>query len=940
MSIGRATLKLTNGTDEIDLLQARFEFKSVGFLLEDWRPQIAEWKGGGTWSQSALSEGRQLRYRVFDNVTETFRLKATDEGQDALIVDVEDVLSALEAAADYWATDWAETPWYLEARATEETNTRYAIVKAGRIPEVEDFYRQPFIQPETTCDAMMDELTLIIERGHWQDTVPGESNCLPIGASQEWCGVYPLRCDGDTQSVDLGSPAVLDNLLGGANSLTVEGWIYASGWGENNQGWICDKSSNGTVGWAVHIDNTKGLRAVAYYDVQNAISESGLDDWSASEFNAWHHFAAQFQGGNVRWYLWIDGQEVSYSLAQVGNNNPVADTAANAYLANVAAGNRGWNGMLGWIRWTRGSVYTPGVDFTPPVRCPLPGHAAIGLPRWKGVHEGDGTTIYDLSGQGNNGTAANDSWGECCSLDSFGNYSNGAQEETCTEGEVYIANKHNLAQLTHIFIEDGGVFGGNLLAGDPPYSLLPAVPAANDRAYFGVSSTVLDGGPFCSLVFDLSQAQTDIADIVWEYWNGAWVALTVQDNTDADGAMTGAAFDTTGVRSVHWNQPSDWAATTINGATCYWVRAEVQDAGTQPPIQQNRHVYTITWPYTEVQADEVGGTLPNVVRLLLRGQSDRNAANAPELYSTRVVCGLRSYTRDETDVGIGSSEFSAYLNFSDEQEAGAYIFTAAGGNYTLQNDVTAETGRKLQCLNAPVAGAQAGYFNVNAKAYFGKFHVFLRGDQTTGSAGDVEVQLRGRVGFTTAQLVTLTDWVPFPSTVAWEVLDMGNIRIPFVGDALADDFESSTTLISVYVRGNAASDFDLFTMIMIPVDEWAIDTYDATHEDSTVSIPALGRRRQTSNTLLDIDSIVKPKSHIRSMLRRYSDVTNDPYTAQTGWRVVSNGKAIAQANVRQRYWFFQMDTSTDAASIGSQPEVACSVQAWNVQRYLGARGDR
>jgi len=488
-------------------------------------------------------------------------------------------------------------------------------------------------------------------------------------------------------------------------------------------------------------------------------------------------------------------------------------------------------------------------------------------------------------------------------------------------------------------VEDGGIFGANLIGAALPYYILPAVPQINDRVYFGISANIIDGGPFASLVLDLSQAITNVTGVTWEYYNGAWVALTVQDNTDADGAMTGIAFDTTGVKSVHWNQPSDWQSVVVNGALCYWIRAEVTGVGigTAGPIQQNRQPYTITWPYIEVLASQVGGTLPNIVQAMIRNQSDNNASAAPELYSTRVVCGLRTYQRN---AGVFSELFSAYINFSDEQETGNYGFFAAGGNYTLQDDLTTPTGRKLQCLNAPAAGAEVGYIVPSGRAYYGKFHVFLRGDITVGAASDIEIQLRGRVGFITAQLVNLTEWVPFPSPFAWAVLDMGQIRIPFVGDAKPEDIESSAIYISIYARGNGASDFDLFDAVVIPVDEWAIDTYDAAHTTSTVTIPALGRRRQTSNTLLDIDSVTKPRSYIRSSLREFSDVINDPYEMQTGWRAATNGPMIAQANVRQRYWFLQIDTSTDAASIGSQPEVACSAQMWNVQRYLGARGDR
>ena len=54
--------------------------------------------------------------------------------------------------------------------------------------------------------------------------------------------------------------------------------------------------------------------------------------------------------------------------------------------------------------------------------------------------------------------------------------------------------------------------------------------------------------------------------IVWEYWNGAWVTLTVTDPTSG---FTAAA----GTYNITWTAPGDWATTAVDGVTKYWIRA-------------------------------------------------------------------------------------------------------------------------------------------------------------------------------------------------------------------------------------------------------------------------------------------------------------------------------------------------------------------------------
>lgn len=121
--------------------------------------------------------------------------------------------------------------------------------------------------------------------------------------------------------------------------------------------------------------------------------------------------------------------------------------------------------------------------------------------------------------------------------------------------------------------EDGGVFTDETTEANEATSddmtLFPAVPAAGvDRYNIGAES------PFGRVDFDISTVGTGTYTVVFEYFNGtSFVALS--------GVVDGTTnFKTSGLNSVSFTIPSDWAETTIDGqGPFFFIRAEIQ-AGT------------------------------------------------------------------------------------------------------------------------------------------------------------------------------------------------------------------------------------------------------------------------------------------------------------------------------------------------------------------------
>lgn len=486
---------------------------------------------------------------------------------------------------------------------------------------------------------------------------------------------------------------------------------------------------------------------------------------------------------------------------------------------------------------------------------------------------------------------------------------------------TYAANKRNTANITHIFWYDASVpaYSPNLMHAALPYNLLPVVPAVGDIVYFGINTAWADSGPFCSLVFDIGTAQVDLT-ITWEYWNGGWVALTRQDNTNANGAMTGQAFDTTGENSVHWVQPDDWLTTTVNGITGYWVRARVTAIGAapSPPTQQNRDVYSITWPYVEIQMGIIGGDIPALAKALITNQSDADASNDPKLWTNRIIAGLRSMSRGEN--------FTAYINLADEQNP-TNVNVGVGGFSAFANDVTTASGRRITITNhlGPYSEeAGVDFLNPLAAEYQGVYHLYVRGEQTSGASGDIS--LRVRYGFGPYERLGATDEVIFENTNAWQLLDFGKIEL--APRAEMGDYNLYSLTISIQASGDGAADVNLYDLILIPVDEWAIDAVAT----SLANVTCIGDK-EGGGRYLAIDGIY-PKKHMAVVCDAVNDILYSYYLHMAA------GGMILQQEAKQRLWFLTVRYPTTPIEQRSEPWVAHSVQLFDSARYLTMRGAR
>lgn len=101
-------------------------------------------------------------------------------------------------------------------------------------------------------------------------------------------------------------------------------------------------------------------------------------------------------------------------------------------------------------------------------------------------------------------------------------------------------------------------------AGAGDVALLPTYPMLNDAFYIGYSEK------FCKVKVTTSQARTGTATITPQYYNGsAWASIATVDD-DTAGWSTAA-----GTLLINFVPPSDWAQTSVNGTTAYWIRMKM-----------------------------------------------------------------------------------------------------------------------------------------------------------------------------------------------------------------------------------------------------------------------------------------------------------------------------------------------------------------------------
>lgn len=915
-----AVLKITDGTFSVNLVG------DPNYFLSVWRPAIAAYKGGGVYQDSSLADGRSLVFKRFENAIETIELHvASKNSQDSVINYIRILRNLLEKASTYWASNaQAEMVW-LEAKASKETNTRYAIVHAGQIAEDGNPYATPFLQPG--CAAVLDDLTLVIERGHWTNTRPGVGTAVELAARESYFRdtSFALEFDGFNSLMDVGSDVGFDNLFTSANGFTVEAWVNPDGLGGVQR--LFDKA----LWWLSIYDEF--ISGVSYPNALVATMFFQTPAFSVVAFpddGEWHHVAMTYRNiAPRRARIWIDGVEPDYLFQQSSAGSAFGDSDYNMKLGGTSYDHQSFDGLMGWARISNTRRYT--ADFTPPDRCDLPISDGTTVALYL-MEEGTGTVVDNAEGTAaRDGTLLNSVTWQLACLNSeviYGNVDeNYLRDPTTQPREVFVVNKRTTANLSHAYSVDQDVqFSPNGIQDtSAPYVSFPlfynSPPLAGDSTYFGIEQTGEDDGPFSNLVLNL-EIENEPGDFTaeWQYFDGAvWVVIPQIDDLTVGG--NGSPVMRSGVSALSFLQPDDWAPVTlIPGVTGYFIRLRITGSGTAATqaTQIIRNVYSVTWPYTEIQADQIPGDIPAKSRIQLhpyvRGATDDEGDDF-----ARLIVGLRSTSRGES--------FTPVINMTHltkQNPPGVWIRPTSIAETA---DITKPTGFKLTDVRPPgdTDWDQLIVINFDSSisgSYYGKFRAILRGYQedgigiTNGLSLKLAVLTSGPGGLTT---VWETDVRQFAGNDDWAIVDFGELNMPDFQALASERYKGITILLYAMntspINTITSHYYDLWLM---PSDEWT--------GDFLVSLA------NNFSVYMDVDSIGNPKIHIRAYIKE-----GELLAAVA--RTVAAGEAIFQANIRQRV-YFMLTTKTSITNMEvSYPETVSWVAAQEQSRYLSARGN-
>ena len=360
----------------------------------------------------------------------------------------------------------------------------------------------------------------------------------------------------------------------------------------------------------------------------------------------------------------------------------------------------------------------------------------------------------------------------------YGNVDDGKDVQPVTTPDVFMANKHVYSNITNRHRQLADV---NQINGPLPFNMLEG----NLYSYYGVDSSIAGSCQFSSLIFDISTLLAGSGlSLDLEYWNGAaWTDLSLEkDNT--------VVFSVSGVNGIFWVPPSDWVTSNPGGAfmvTGWWIRFRILGTVTQSPFQQNRIIYTVSWPYLTVDKGVVGGEIEALMRAFVYdGTPSQSSFKDDELQANWVMLATRRVNRGE--------DFTPYINvtFTDEDRpANTAVTGILAPGLAPDTILNSPTGRSVSwssvTLNAVDVLARVGvrFSSVSptdniAAQWAGRYRVFLRVIQVGGNDGD----MIGKLSFKT-EIPALNDGVTFhetkevalTNTGVLEALDFGEVTI-------------------------------------------------------------------------------------------------------------------------------------------------------------------
>lgn len=553
--------EISDGTTTINLLS-----RVGGWNLVEWEPAAMTAKGDGYWIDNPLAHGRQIALKKFNNIIDTFTFTVYGSAPSSVINDIRRMRRLLERAVAYWVTPRAGVdsegykPVYLVLQAEWDVKPRYSIIYDYQfVNEANPLFGGILSHPPAT------PFTIILEHGYWSTTKPGELDSMLVD-------YHSTRIIDNAPQFPLASAngdGILVNQTAG--TATVD---YGTGYVGNYQGEIYEA--------AIRIPNVQFDPAVDFLERM-----ATMVTWRVPAMQTPH----------------LVGKRIYAEL----NPNPAAFTTYADYMARP--------------RTSKFLTIPPSVSVTSFfIRQPLLFEEIVHQAGWV---SGNAMVFFivpilPLPPDTYNLLERNGVTGNFGGMQIFSFQKKVIELRSREFDDIYIPNmlqvRTSLMELHH-YEASTQTFSADLLAGGPPYALLPGTPAVGDALYIRLLDYKLP-----HLVFDLDPAGFSFAG-KWQYSSNNdaskfkdFPAGSVQDNTLGllDGGKHAVTFlsqpypDMGVVVPVEPNVPQG-----------RYIRFIVTDTSVTAtaPTQVDLNEFTPSTPYIELKGDQVGGDANPLLRI-------------------------------------------------------------------------------------------------------------------------------------------------------------------------------------------------------------------------------------------------------------------------------------------------------------------------------------
>ena len=420
-------------------------------------------------------------------------------------------------------------------------------------------------------------------------------------------------------------------------------------------------------------------------------------------------------------------------------------------------------------------------------------------------------------------------------------------EETdgpATPTKVHVANFRDDVAITHIYVNEIGVGYSANHKDANSWDLFPNPVSQNDELLIGST----DQPPKIIVIPKLSVAgELTTTTLALEYWNGAWIALTLGTNytiypgPDLEESLEQNDEDIV----ICINPPSDHVKVVINGANCYWFHIIENNAGaahaTAPTSSATEDDYAQRTPEVRIPVSALSGDVPPYILARIHtpygGDENEGFANI-----SRIVVGSKE------NPGV----FTSHLNAGGDDNP-------AGWNVSFETDtavnpeVRSPGGSNAYCdFGGDETMVSRVEFVGTAKmsAWEGKYRVFVTARQSGGAAGDLGVKLRTYIHESEAyspkhDTKTVS---PQASDNGPEVLDLGILKIPLTRVANADDLTDADIIFEIHAERTTGAGQIYFTqLILIPVYKWSCEL------DDPITDSINGSSALRGNSVLQVD---------------------------------------------------------------------------------------